>query len=130
MSCHWNVECETYFVFVNFISTTRTRLTIGNGLKWLATYIIFNMKSPQNPWLMHVKLTSSSWRFFTLWGGLPWGTDWNDWPHASYSTLRDQRAVDWLLIFNPLMPVARPSKKGNPPWHPQTRPPQGPWICW
>ncbi len=51
MSCHWNVEWEAYFVFVNFVSTTRMRSTIGNGLKWLATYIIFNMKRPKSPGL-------------------------------------------------------------------------------
>ncbi len=51
MSCDWNVECEAYFVFVDFVSTTRMRSTIGNGLKWLATYIIFNMKRPKNPGL-------------------------------------------------------------------------------
>jgi hypothetical protein len=40
----WSLLCLFQFCFHN-----RMRLTIGNGLKWLAIYIIFNMKRPKNP---------------------------------------------------------------------------------
>jgi hypothetical protein len=72
--------------------------------------------------MKHVKLTSS---FFPGIRETPWGEDWKDWPHISYSTLSDQTTSRAVMIVNPLMPVARPSQKEPPP-----RPPQGPWTYW
>jgi hypothetical protein len=41
---------------------------------------------------------------------------------SSYSTVKEKRASDVLLIFNPLMRLAGPTVKEFPP-----SPPQGPW---
>lgn len=73
MSCHWNVECEAYFVFFNFVSTT--------GWGW------------------------------------PLGMDWNDWPHTSYSTWRDQKtptyACEAHLISLEVLHIRRRFAMGN-----------------
>jgi hypothetical protein len=70
---------------------------------------------------MHLDITSST----LMWeGGSPWGGEVTSLSHSLYSTVKEKRALDVLLIFNPLMPVAGPTLKEFPP-----SPPQGPWDC-